>query len=305
MPFSFPSEGLPPALQAVRSAALLLVLLLISGEREPNSLRAQPAPDPVLWTASLPDNDRLAPEPTAPRSRFLHWTYRDAGALLRTLGTDAPYYVLLGGGLTYGARADATIQNEIQAAYENSPALADALNLANLMGEREVALPVAGVFALSLTTDNTRFQDAAFTSLQSLLYATVLTNALKGTVGRSRPSVGNGPYNTEAFSGHTSFPSGHTTTAFAVLTPWVLYYPNGATYGLFAVGAGTATARVALNRHWPTDVVAGAAIGILTARYLTNRHRPPPTASPNAPRLRITPLVGTDALGVGLRVHFP
>ena len=302
--FSCLPEGLPSVPQAVRSAALLLVLLLISGGREPNA-RAQPAPGPVVWTTSLPDTDRLAPHSTAPRSRFLHWTYRDAGALLRDVGTHAPYFALLGGGLTYGARADAALQNEIQAAYDNSPALANALTLANLMGEREVALPVAGVFALSLTTDNTRFQDAAFTSLQSLLYATALTNVLKGTVGRSRPSVGNGPYNTEAFSGHTSFPSGHTTTAFAVLTPWVLYYPNGATYGLFAVGAGTATARVALDRHWPTDVVAGAAIGILTARYLTNRHRPSPTAAPNAPRLRITPLVGTDALGVGLRVHIP
>ena len=237
------------------------------------------------------------------RIRFLRWSYQDAGALGWSIGTHLPYYAAIGGGLAYGTRFDDALRLEVQSLYDGTPLVAKGLDAANLLGERAVAIPAATVFALSLTTDDERFQDAAFTSLQALLYSTAITNVLKSAVGRSRPYTGDGPHETDTFSGHTSFPSGHTTTAFAVLTPWVLYYPNPATYSLFALSAGTATARVALDRHWPTDVVAGAAIGFFTARYLVRRHQDLSLEDRGAVQLQFTPLMGADALGIGLRLH--
>lgn len=70
-------------------------------------------------------------------------------------------------------------------------------------------------------------------------------------------------------SARNSFPSGHTSTAFAMAEwlrteygsslPWV-------TVGGYAVATSVGVLRVFNNRHWVSDVVAGAAIGILSVR---------------------------------------
>ncbi|TGE26972.1 phosphatase PAP2 family protein [Hymenobacter metallicola] len=66
----------------------------------------------------------------------------------------------------------------------------------------------------------------------------------------------------------SSFPSSHTSEAFMTATllheqygkvsPWI-------SVGGYAVATATGTMRVLRNRHWVTDVVAGAGIGFLSA----------------------------------------
>ncbi|NBC18539.1 MAG: phosphatase PAP2 family protein, partial [Bacteroidetes bacterium] len=92
------------------------------------------------------------------------------------------------------------------------------------------------------------------------------------------------------------FPSGHATTVFAFTTPWVLYYPGVPTYGLLALSAGTAYARLADNVHWFTDVMAGSAIGIATAYWLTRRHQEA------VERSRLQPILAADRIGFRVRL---
>jgi len=74
-----------------------------------------------------------------------------------------------------------------------------------------------------------------------------------------------------------SMPSGHTLTAFAVLS--ALYFalaPNKrpAFLWLFIVASFAGIARIAVGAHWPADVCAGAAIGLLsgaTGAHLVHR----------------------------------
>ena len=143
------------------------------------------------------------------------------------------------------------------------------------LGDANALRPFAIVlFTGSLFTDNHRFQNAAFTSIESLIYSNVLTNALKLVFGRERPWQSNDPHIFRPFSGNTSFPSGHATTAFAAITPWILYYPNTATVVAITLATATAFSRVPLRFHWPSDVMAGALIGFSTSAWLYKRHQP-------------------------------
>ncbi|MES2486403.1 MAG: phosphatase PAP2 family protein [Bacteroidota bacterium] len=66
-----------------------------------------------------------------------------------------------------------------------------------------------------------------------------------------------------------SFPSGHTATAFAGAEfLWQEYKDKSIWIGIggYAVAAATGVFRVYNNRHWVTDVVAGAGIGILSTK---------------------------------------
>ncbi|MBD2720957.1 phosphatase PAP2 family protein [Hymenobacter armeniacus] len=73
------------------------------------------------------------------------------------------------------------------------------------------------------------------------------------------------PYNAQDLS---SFPSSHTSQAF--LTATLLHEQYGRQYPWvsvtgYAVATATGTMRVLGNKHWATDVLAGAAIGFLSA----------------------------------------
>ena len=75
-----------------------------------------------------------------------------------------------------------------------------------------------------------------------------------------------------------SFPSGHTAQAFATATFMAKEYKDQSVW--YAVGAyGIATTvgamRILNNRHWVSDVLAGAGIGILSTNlaYLTHRYK--------------------------------
>jgi membrane-associated phospholipid phosphatase len=63
-----------------------------------------------------------------------------------------------------------------------------------------------------------------------------------------------------------SFPSGHTVTAFAAATALYLALndrPGRRPLWLFGLAAATGLSRIAVGAHWPGDVLAGAAVGLI------------------------------------------
>lgn len=76
----------------------------------------------------------------------------------------------------------------------------------------------------------------------------------------------------------TSFPSGHTAQAFAAATFMAREYGYKSIWysiGAYTVATGVGVMRVMNNRHWMSDVLAGAGIGILSTNlaYLTHQYR--------------------------------
>ncbi|MEE0975704.1 MAG: phosphatase PAP2 family protein [Muribaculaceae bacterium] len=66
--------------------------------------------------------------------------------------------------------------------------------------------------------------------------------------------------------GDDSFPSGHTSTAFMGAELVRMEYGTGYAIGAYAVACGVGFMRMWNDRHWVTDVIAGAGVGILSAR---------------------------------------
>jgi membrane-associated phospholipid phosphatase len=91
--------------------------------------------------------------------------------------------------------------------------------------------------------------------------------------GRERPDATTSP--NEWGKGGDSFPSLHTTVAFAVGTVFAESGNDEYRWIRRIIGYGVASAtayvRVSDNVHWLSDSVAGAALGIATARFVLNR----------------------------------
>jgi len=88
------------------------------------------------------------------------------------------------------------------------------------------------------------------------------TALIKSAVGRHRPGGSSG----------TSFPSGHASTAFAAAT--LIDRNSGDALGIpaYVVASATAVARVEARGHFPSDVLAGAALGTLSAGVVDSLH---------------------------------
>lgn len=111
-------------------------------------------------------------------------------------------------------------------------------------------------------------------ALKSGLLAGASAVILKTIVGRERPRADNAfrfhPFN--ATDQTNSFPSGHTTLAFALATSFAREIKGSwDDVALYSLATVTAYARMHDDRHWMSDVVFGAGVGILSARFIHRR----------------------------------
>jgi membrane-associated phospholipid phosphatase len=125
-----------------------------------------------------------------------------------------------------------------------------------------------------LTKDKKLFRNGCVTAIASALNGGI-TNAMKYSINRDRPFVTYPDITKKSKAGSPSFPSGHTSTAFATATSVSLLYPKWYIIVPSYLYAGTvAYSRMDLGVHYPSDVLAGALIGSGCA-YLTwkvNQH---------------------------------
>ena len=152
----------------------------------------------------------------------------------------------------------------------------DVARVAKRMGQPEAFAGVGlGVLATGLISGNQRIRDAGVRISSSLALAGALVTVSKFAAGRARPSgTGHDADNFRPFSGQTSAPSGHTTMAFALAASVSDEIRNSwVTFGLYTAAAATAWSRVNDNAHWTSDVISGAALGIVSAKFVNGRLR--------------------------------
>lgn len=140
------------------------------------------------------------------------------------------------------------------------------------------ALPTAGVFvatwAYANLTDDNDGRSEAWAMLEAAGLSGVTAYALKYAGGREGPDETDNP-NEWRKGGSGSFPSQHTTAAFAVGT--VLAESGNDEFRWlrrllgYGLGAFTGYERLKHNAHWLSDTVAGAALGTASAHFTMNR----------------------------------
>ena len=152
-----------------------------------------------------------------------------------------------------------------------------------------VTLGAFGLYGIIVKSE--KVKTTTLLATQAVLTGFITEAAIKTLTGRTRPNYYpanvqaepsfKGPFSktskdANGKSSNSSFPSGHTTAAFAAATVFAVEYRNKPYIPIIAYSAATLVglSRITENKHWATDVLAGAALGYLTGRQVSfNYHR--------------------------------
>lgn len=109
-----------------------------------------------------------------------------------------------------------------------------------------------------------RVSHLGFDMLRAIIVSQALTQGIKHTVRRDRPT-----------GECCSFPSGHASVTFATASVLERHLGYRGAWPTFVVATYVATSRLHDNRHFLSDVVFGAAVGISTGWTVVGRHGRP------------------------------
>lgn len=170
-------------------------------------------------------------------------------------------------------RADVAVAQAV-APYRKTPAIRALGTLSELADQPQLFSICAGTAVLGLVTGNRRLARAGLRMFAAELLATALKTAIKRSVDRTRPHVlvEEGRYEMRPGDGRgspiNSFPSGHTAGAVGVARAFARDYPEHAA-AAYGTAAAIAAIQVPRCKHYPTDLAAGAAIGLLSEAVVT------------------------------------
>ena len=134
-----------------------------------------------------------------------------------------------------------------------------------------VTLGLLGAGLISGNDDVTR---AGGRLAATLALAGATATGLKLGTGRPRPNESSDVDGFEPFSGQDAMPSGHTTVAFALATALSDdIHRTWASVGLYTIATGVGWSRMNDDKHWLSDVVAGAVVGVGSAKLVNGRWR--------------------------------
>ena len=173
--------------------------------------------------------------------------------------------------LMMGTGAMLLVDQEVYDRINAGPGSPEARRISAVVTELGNSLSALAICGLISVKD----PDTAYLGANAVAYSGIACLTLKAAFGRARPWQGEGPY---AFAGpsinddYNSMPSGHSATAFALATVLAEQYPEYK-YVFYACASLIAVSRVHVHAHWPSDVLAGAAIGVWSANQVMRNSR--------------------------------
>jgi membrane-associated phospholipid phosphatase len=251
---------------------------------------AEPVPQNV--SQASPDN-RINPLED-PRDRiFYPGDTEHAGPLIRKIGANflldqkqiwtspfhinrrnAKWWVVFGGGVGGLVFADHYLENRI----DHSRLQRSFGNNLSQAGEVYTLMPaVAGLYLYGVIADDAKPREVGVLGGQALLDSLVVMEGMKLAFGRQRPNSTKAQDRGEWFDGGQSFPSGHAImswTLASVIAHEYQHTPGGkwVPYVAYGIAGTVSVARWAAMQHYPSDIIAGGAMGWFIGRYVYKTH---------------------------------
>jgi membrane-associated phospholipid phosphatase len=124
--------------------------------------------------------------------------------------------------------------------------------------------------------DKPTVANAAFAGLVAAGFGQVINLAVKESFRRQYPYDPNSRGKFFYRSRAGSFTSGHATTAFAFAAAIAKRYPHKpwVVWGSYGLATGLSLARLPAKKHYPSDILVGAAVGWATGTYLGDHITP-------------------------------
>lgn len=172
--------------------------------------------------------------------------------------------------------------------------LKDAGSYVTLGGGSIFPYALIGVFYFGgIAFKDERAKQTGFLALYALAQTGVFINIAKLTAGRQRPFVQNGEdkwnwlsdfkikKNNKRYrlvgldSYHNSFPSGHSSVAWALASVIATQYNDKKIVApvVYTLATAVSLSRLTENKHWASDVIIGSAIGYGVGKFVANHHK--------------------------------
>jgi membrane-associated phospholipid phosphatase len=263
---------------AAADAGAATVPELISATRTPAGLLGEDRPSAA---AEAPGSGKVTPGRhgaagrPGPAFRELFTSLDDDLGRLAT--RESGFVLAIGGGLALAAHAE---DRDVTAILHGSALARRTAPPGAAIGNGAAQLALAfGTYAVGRASGHPRAASIGADLIRAQLLTQGITYGLKTATGRTRPD-----------GTPRAFPSGHASATFATAT--VLQRRLGWKVGVpaHALASYVAASRLASNRHYPSDVVFGAALGILVGRSVT--------VSAGRVRLSVEPLAVPGGAGI-------
>src|SRR5437763_3378529 len=164
--------------------------------------------------------------------------------------------------------ADTHIAN----AFENSRGQVRWGGRISNIGASYTLLPiVAGSYIYGAWRDNPKGREIGVLGTESLLDSLIVAGVLKEAFRRNRPDE---KYPGDFWGGGTSFPSGHAIQLWTIASLLDHEYKHKKIVGItaYSLAGIVSAARIAAQKHFASDVVAGGTMGWFIGRYVYDTH---------------------------------
>ncbi|OYT11573.1 MAG: hypothetical protein B6I18_03550 [Bacteroidetes bacterium 4572_112] len=235
------------------------------------------------------------------------------GKYFKEIATDFPKLIIspikwsggewIAAGAVLGAGALLYTQDKVIAEWWQSNRT-DALDDANTYffdpyGKMYYTAPLmGGLYLYGVYADDNKSKRVAMDFVQATIYSSVVVTVIKHLAHRQRPYQTDplNPYLWDGLStddwGHTSFPSGHSITAFTFAAVVGTHYKETVWVPVVAYSLAVleGASRMYANKHWSSDVLIGSALGYAIGTFVVNQ---------NHCKLKAMPIISTNFTGIG------
>ncbi|HSB28166.1 MAG TPA: phosphatase PAP2 family protein [Pyrinomonadaceae bacterium] len=214
-----------------------------------------------------------SPSPPSLESEFLKNIVRDQKAIwtapLRLHRADSKWLVPASIGTMALITTDRITGDEIG----ESDAQVHASHIVSYAGSVYGTGAIAATFYLiGRSRNDTRARETGILTAEAIINSSIVGGVLKGITQRARPADGRD--RSEFFDGGSSFPSGHSLSAWSAAAVIASEYHDNAWVKVAAYGVAGAVsvARFTGQKHYLSDVLVGSAAGYAIGKYVYHAH---------------------------------